>query len=197
MVSKQKIIDAVHKQLRESSAKLGEDRRHLEALRKRAVDREECKQKIANLRKASADERFQLSQLHQQYGLPRNGETARELRLGDADKGISPILPDHDKNLLQNPALLNSLPPVSALKSRVGVYVSNNANLEESIRAMRNKSKEVEGKYKRIISLCTGMEEARVEGALDGLIKAVDSEGKDVEVGRINDFLRRVDGGVD
>lgn len=45
------------------------------------------------------------------------------------------------------------------------------------------------------MSLSTGIPEDKVDGMVDGLIAAVASEGgDDVEVGRVREFLRRVEG---
>lgn len=48
------------------------------------------------------------------------------------------------------------------------------------------------------MALSTGVEEERVDGMVDGLMAAVASEGgEDVEVGRVREFLRRVESGGD
>ena len=49
-----------------------------------------------------------------------------------------------------------------------------------------------------MVSLCTGVEESKVDEMVDGLSIAVESEGgEDVEVARVREFLRRVEGGVE
>lgn len=46
-----------------------------------------------------------------------------------------------------------------------------------------------------MVALCTGVGDGMVEELLGGLVAAVESErGEDVEVGRVRDFLRRVEG---
>lgn len=216
MTAKQTVIDSVHKQLRESSAQLGEERRRLEALQKRTRDRDERRQKIANLRRAVTEERYQLSQLQQQYGHPINGEII-EMHLGDADKGVS-LLPSNTtasnilmsysngggpqdqaqnhSHLLQNPnhvQFLNTLPPASVLKARLNAYIANNQGLEDNVKTLKAKSSALEAKYRKIISHCTDIEESKVDSQLEGLFRALDSEPADVELGRINEFLRRVE----
>jgi len=52
---------------------------------------------------------------------------------------------------------------------------------------------ELAAKYRKIISMCTGVEEDNVDGVLHNLLRAVESES-DVELGRVRDFLQRVDG---
>lgn len=207
IMAKQTIIDSMHKQLRECSAQLGEERRRLDPLQRRAKERDERKQKITNLRKAAVGERHKLSQLQQQYGPSMNVEY-RDVCLGDADNGISPVacnaipLTTQDQtqsfsNLLYNPShvqWLHSLPPTSALKARLNAYTANSQDLGYSVGALEAKSLQLEAKYRKIISICTGEEESKIDGLIDKLLRAVDSETADVELGRINEFLRKVEG---
>ncbi len=54
----------------------------------------------------------------------------------------------------------------------------------------------MQGLYRKVVSLCTGVEESKVEESLPALVAAVESErgGLGVrEVGRVREFLRRVD----
>lgn len=206
MEAKQNITNQIHKQLRESSAQLGEERRRLEEIQQRAKERDESVQKIANLKRAATEERYKLSQLHQQYGHPMNGEI-REMHLGDADNNVSPIPPNaipsnilqgqNSSNLVQIPnhvQFLNSLPPTAVLKARLNAYATNNQGLEDEVKAMKAKSSEVEAKYRKIISLCTKYDESKVDQVIDNLLRAIDSESADVELGRVTEFLRKVEG---
>ncbi|KAK3062512.1 hypothetical protein LTS18_003918, partial [Coniosporium uncinatum] len=78
---------------------------------------------------------------------------------------------------------------------------------------LRSRSGQLEGMYRKVVSLCTGVEERRVEEMLGGLVVAVESEGASgglhkiggpwivegsggMEVGRVREFLRKVDGVV-
>ena len=55
----------------------------------------------------------------------------------------------------------------------------------------------METKLKRVVGLCTGVEEKKVEEMLTGISAAVESEREeDLEVGRVREFLRAVEGGV-
>ena len=207
MEAKQTQIDSIHMKLRDSSAALGEERRRLEGLQAHAKEREERKLKIANLMRAAEEERVRLSQMQQQYG-QMNGEV--EMRLGDADKGLAIPAGAVPANILSNinpnphqpqvidqaqRQLLASLPPTHVLRARVSAYKSNNDALTEDVRGLQSKSSELAAKYRRIISLCTRVDENKVDGVLDNLLRAVESEQNDVELGRVRDFLQRVDGG--
>jgi regulatory protein SWI6 len=45
-----------------------------------------------------------------------------------------------------------------------------------------------------VISLCTGVEESKVDTHLENLLRAVESEQNDVEITRVREFLQRVEG---
>lgn len=205
MEKKQNVIDELHSQLRTASGELGEQRRRLEGYQGEANDRDLRKLKTTNLMRAYEEERSRLAQMQGQYG-QMNGEV--ELQLGDADKGYS--IPEQAANILSriNPrpnqllvisaperqALATSLPPAHVLRARVNAYKANNQGLEESVRNLQSKSSELAGKYRQVISLCTGVEETNVDNVLENLLRAVDSEQDDVELTRVREFLQRVDG---
>ena len=101
------------------------------------------------------------------------------------------------------PEQLARWPPVSVLRARLAAYNANNSSLEARIAGLKAQSSEQEGQYRKVVSLCTGVDENSVEGVLEGLLAAVESEdggaafgsGKGaVEVGRVREFLRKVEG---
>jgi regulatory protein SWI6 len=201
MEKKQKTIDDLHSQLRTASGDLGEQRRRLESYQADANERELRKLKTTNLIRAYEEERSRLSRMQ---GGQMNGEI--ELRLGDADKGYK--IPDQAGNILsridpnqslvinspERQALATSLPPAHVLRARIEAYKANNQALEESVRDLQSKSSELAGKYRQVISLCTGVEESNVDNVLENLLRAVDSEQDDVELTRVREFLQRVEG---
>jgi regulatory protein SWI6 len=193
ILAKQSIIDSIHAELREASAQLGEEQRRLEKLQALAKEREERKQKISNLRKAAEDEQFRLSQIQQQHGHMANGDN--QMRLGDADKAFSPLpLGIPPGAALQDARLAASLPSASVLRARLNAYMSNNNVLEAEVRNLKGKSRNLEAKYRRIISLCTHVDEDKIDSVLNNLCRAVDSENGDVELGRVREFLQKVEG---
>jgi hypothetical protein len=51
--------------------------------------------------------------------------------------------------------------------------------------------------YRKVVALCTGVPEDQVEASLPSLVAAVESEPLSIgeqDVGRVRDFLRKVDG---
>lgn len=205
MAAKQSQIDAIHVSLRDSSAACGKERSRLDASRLHAKAIQERQHKISNLKRASDEERARLNQMQQQYGLVAEGD----MQLGDADQGLaipagavpanilSNINPNHHQPQVLDQAqrqLLASLPPTHVLRARVNAYKSLNETLSQFVRGLQSKSSELADKYREIISLCTNVEESNIDGFLNNLLRAVESEQEDVELARVREFLSRVDG---
>jgi regulatory protein SWI6 len=204
MDKKQAVIDDLHTQLRDASGELGEQRRRLETLQAEMNERESRKRKTSNLMRAYDEEGSRLSQLQVQYGQV-NGDS--EVQLGEADTGlgisakaspvVSKITSDHQGPMIganDRQFLASALPPANVLRARVNAYADNNKALEANVRSLQSKSSELANKYRTIISLCTGVEDTKVDEQLDNLLRAVESEPTDVELARVRDFLLRIEG---
>ncbi|KAI9715573.1 MAG: hypothetical protein M1812_005877 [Candelaria pacifica] len=199
---KQDQIEATHAKIREYTANLNEERRRLENMQRKAAERAEMKQKIQNLRRAADEQRSRL--LQQNGGIIKGMD---HVRIGDADKGLEIKLEDlpeaASRGEIVNPDQLSEkdydylrdLPSTEILKARLTAYNQNNRMLREQAAQLKSRSTDLEEKYRRVVSLCTGVDEDKVEELLPGLVKAVESEGGEVvEVGRVREFLRKVEG---
>ncbi|KAI7587547.1 hypothetical protein KC316_g4984, partial [Hortaea werneckii] len=62
------------------------------------------------------------------------------------------------------------------LLATLRAYESHNATLAVQAKDLSARSQELEALYRKVVSLCTGVEEEKVEGCLGGLIAAVESE---------------------
>lgn len=94
-------------------------------------------------------------------------------------------------------SVLKTLPPPQLLAARLSAYRHTNARLEQHVRELQSRSCDLERKLKRVVGLCTGVGDdgEKVEAMLEGLQTAVESErDEDIEVGRVREFLRRVEG---
>jgi regulatory protein SWI6 len=81
------------------------------------------------------------------------------------------------------------------LRHRLETYTHSNAALLNRSRKLKEKDGQLEQMYRKVVSLCTKVEEGRIEECLEGLVAALDSEeGEGVEVGRVREFLRKVEG---
>lgn len=138
-------------------------------------------------------------------------EQLRGATIGEADAGldINPMLlppvaststssfqPTHNPipSLTQEQhTYLIHLPTSLVLRARTHAYRQNNTHLESQAKALQSQSSELERQLRKVVSLCTGVEAERIEEMVGGLWRAVESEGADVEVGRVREFLRRVE----
>ena len=129
-------------------------------------------------------------------------EARADVKVGEADAGLEidsslakVDLVDPGELDPQRFAHVSSLPPARVLQARVLAYGRNNARLEGQAKDLASKSTELEGQLRKVVALCTGVEQSRVDEMIAGLVAAVESErGEDVEVGRVREFLRRVEG---
>lgn len=93
-------------------------------------------------------------------------------------------------------AYIDSLPPVNILEARLRAYETLNAMTEGNVQRLKGQSVSLERKLRKIVALCTGVEEGNVDHMADPLAAAVASEaGEQVETGRLRDFLRKVGSG--
>lgn len=144
----------------------------LESTQARLRQRQERKQKLQNLRQRVSELRSERPPQQSAADNPEN------VRIGDADKEFE---------------VLSSSSP-QALQSRLSAYNSLNARLAAHVTQLKSKDGELEAKYRKVIALCTGVDEKEVDAVLGQLVQAVESEvdvGQDVS--RVREFLRRVE----
>lgn len=183
-------------------------------MQSKVSEKVELEQKVGNLRRSAHEHRERL--------IKHSGKansTPRPLpivRVGEADTGLEVIgmdlgatpngtntALDHSNPIPHlNPTQLSiiaSLPSASILRARITAYKRDVDNLESNARKLKSKSAELEQRYRSVISLCTGVEEAKVEESLGQLLQAVVSEGKDEGSidgdERIRAFLELIRGG--
>ncbi|KAF2456273.1 hypothetical protein BDY21DRAFT_288370 [Lineolata rhizophorae] len=212
---KQDDIDRTNTAIRDLSAQQRVERQKLEALRQRIRSRTERRQRAVNLRRAIDEQRQRLTAM----GMPPPGGKGFgriNVSVGDADKSAAGFeipreaLPiamttellspqeqqQHIHQLsVQQRGFLSTLPNPAVLKARLHAYAANNAVLKTRSAALKSRSGELEALYRKVVSLCTGVDESRVEESLAALVAAVESESGDgVEVGRVKEFLRKMEG---
>ena len=141
---------------------------------------------------------------------PQSPILQEPIPVGEADKGldfggrlgyIDQLFPggmiDPSIPLNQDQAnFLAMLERGEVLSGRAKAYQQHNMMLDNQAKDLKVRSTELEERYKKIVSLCTGAEVEKVDELLDGLVQAVISEQKEMadssELGRVRDFLRLV-----
>ncbi|KAJ9636898.1 transcriptional regulator swi6 [Coniosporium tulheliwenetii] len=200
---KQDQIDATNTAIRELSALQKSELRKLEALQRRMRTRTDRQQRIANLRRAIDDQRARLLR----SGVvtdPSALANVKVVQVGEADQmvplpkelmAVEAAGADESRSPQISPAVLKALPPPAALRSRLEAYAANKASLLQKSQALKARNGELERQYRRVVSLCTGVDESRVEDGLGMLVQAVESEASEgVEIGRVREFLKKVEG---
>ncbi|KAH9889742.1 start control protein cdc10 [Xylariomycetidae sp. FL2044] len=182
MRKKQTDLDSLHTSLRTTSTQLGDARRTLESLQAAAKSQSLTRQKIFNLSRGRDEEQRRLVRLEQSHGkldADNSWETELDSTLGESNGERT----ENDK--LPNATVLRAR--IQALRYRMDVT-------RKGVGSLKGRSKDVEIKYRRVVALCTGVPEADVDAVIDGLLRAVESEKGDLEIGRVRRFLGGVDG---
>ena len=205
IAEKQKTIDDLHTKLRIATTKLSESRKNLETLKESEIKSSEYKQKISNLDRATAEEEQRFLDQTTELGSIGNYDVDF-----DADEPFR-VLPVYNAIMEQverqgnnktslddikiDPSHINvnELPPVAVLQARVRAYKANESKLKQVIDELNENSKALENKFRRVVALCTGVPEDKIDTILDGLVQAVESDPDEVDMGRVVGFLKKVD----
>ena len=198
-------IDALNAQIQEYSTQQKHELEQVQELKERVRVRAERQARITNLKRCINEKRLQLELQ------PPPASSAAD---ADADSALNPpwltalaalspsSSPDIGPSLSQQAALSN-LPPTATLQAHLAASQSHVQGLKTRAEELKSRSGELEALYRKVVSLCTGVEEERVEESLPSLVAAVESERLaagggagmgGVEVGRVREFLRRVEG---
>ena len=185
-------IDQLNAQIRELSNSHKAELEKVAEMKERIRIRGERQAKIAALRRTLAEKKQQkASPARSTRGEDAwliNPSSAEILSFDSSGNSGSP-------NQIQRNFLSSNVPPASQLRASIAAYTAQNNNLQSTVEELRARSTERMGMYRRVVALCTGVEEGRVEEALPGLVAAVESErvGDGSEVGRVREFLRKVE----
>lgn len=176
--------------------KLGKEKEKMNQLRQRSRQHSELKQHCQNLRRAIEEEN---ARLREKVG-DTNGDvpSLKGERLDPdrpfkikmellAQSGDSRDIGERQKEYLK------SLPSTAVLKARIRAYTTNEENLREVAGKLHDKSTDLEDKFRRVVALCTGLEEYKIDSLLEGLVQAVESDPGEVDTARVSSFLRKVD----
>lgn len=191
MKSKQVSLDALHATLRITSTQLGEARRTLDHLAATLKKQQLARQRISNLAHAREDE--QVSLMNEQSGSSQpNPSTTWETEL-------SAMLEAAEESSAASGGGYRSegmLPSGAVLRARIRAIEGRRDVTRKMVQALKGRSRDVEIKYRHVVALCTGVQESEVDAVVDGLLKAVESERDELDIGRVRRFLGGVEGVV-
>ncbi|CAK7271117.1 transcriptional regulator swi6 [Sporothrix epigloea] len=198
MTARQHTLDSLHASLRTTSVQLGEARRSLELLEKKAKSQQQTRQKVANLTRARDEEQFRLIELEKAQGKTPSDPSivvsweAEVESLLDATS-TPPSGPDSHGAPVSDRADTSS---AAILRARIKALKSRTAETRQAGQALKSRSREIELKFRRLVALATKCSDADVETHLDSLMRAVESEKGELEIGRVRRFLGGVEGVV-
>lgn len=188
---KQDTLDELHTGLRQSSTRLAETRRDLESLREKLKQQQLHRQKVANLSRELESIQYRMGSIEQQHASSQNSSAAaweEELEAavssaaaGDTDSEIQP-----DKAA--------SLPDANILRARLKATADVLTAMQGKVSGLKGSSRDIEYKYRRLVALAASCPEEQVDELLEGLVRAVQSEKGELEIGRVRKFLGGVDG---
>lgn len=211
--TKQLLIDDIHSKLREQTVKLTDARKKLEILNSSETQISELNDKIHNIDKLIEEEETRFKE--QTKDLVGNFDdfngdfdADEPFRVWEVYNEISKLITEEDLSQDEDaligklkskldPSVLESVqsPHSIILKARIKAYQKNENLLNEKISNLNRSLDLKEAKYKKIISLSTGIPDDKIDSMLEELIKAVESDGNngDVDIQRVNDFLSKTE----
>ncbi|ROT36129.1 apses-domain-containing protein [Sodiomyces alkalinus F11] len=188
--TRQANLDSLHASLRTASTQLNEARRNLDSLQQTVKRQQLARQKVANLSHAREEEQVRLAQEQNRTG--RDSEAAAwETELGAVLEAAGDGTTGDD-----DASAAGLLPTAAVLRARITAVGSRRDATRKMAQALRGRSRDVEVQYRRVVAMCTGVPEAEVDAVVDGLLRAVESEKGELEVGRVRRFLTGVEGVV-
>ncbi|KAF1968081.1 apses transcription factor-like protein [Bimuria novae-zelandiae CBS 107.79] len=218
---KQDTIDRTNEAIAQLSALQKTESQRLDNLRSRMRARQDRAKRISNLRRwvdlqrkslavstdANIDQIRQIGYADIEGSnlaisasdLPNQLLGAGDLLIRKASDGpayLNTPLPADAAFLTQtNSSLLASLPSIATLRNKLEVYTKVNRKLAERSSMLKEKDGQLEVMYRKVVSLCTKVDEDRVDSVLDLLVQALDSDPLEgADVGRVKEFLRKVEG---
>ncbi|KAG5440183.1 hypothetical protein PCANB_001752 [Pneumocystis canis] len=193
MHKKQALIDIVHGQLREATRTLAELRKDLENSRKRASYLADIQQKCKNIERVINEEtlyfykHYSDSSFKTKDGLNTISDVVDEKIDPDAPFFVDISLAGVENE--DSPSFIS----ISVLSARIAAYQKNAKVLCALATSLRGRSSELEDKCRKVVSLCTGVEENKVDSLLEGLLQAVESDNhQGVDMVRLSGFLKLI-----
>ncbi len=184
----------LHNTLRTTSSQVGEARRTVEALQEKLKTQQVTRQKIVNLKKASAEEEHRLLDIERRHGLLDVGcENAWELQLQSVMDGVA------QQSTTGAPVantLAATLPSAAVLRARLNALRERKELTRQKALAAQARSTDKELKYRHLVSLFIRRPEPEVDSYVEGLTRAVESEKGELDIARVRRFLGGVEGVV-
>lgn len=201
---KQDVLNELHTELRGSSTKLGETRRNIESVREKLKQQQLYRQKVSNLSRELENIQYRMGQVEQQHAQQQSSSAAAwedELSAAIENAASSPSSPKESSQQSRSKTTTNNkttttpeLPDISILRARLKATGDVLAGMTNKYDGLKGTSRDIEYKYRRLVALAASCPENEVDKLLESLVRAVQSEKGELEIGRVRKFLGGVDG---
>ncbi|KAN0130872.1 transcription factor [Lactarius tabidus] len=199
--TKQDSLDVTQAHLRAATRELSEQRKQIQVWQGRCSELDQVTQRVRNVERALADEeKFDWTgrtDLDGNDAFESAGPAFRWRGQNSTMAGIGALV-DVSFNYDAEPTfpLGDSVSSLIRLRRMKKWQVRMEALLHQRLESLRGASAEREFQCKKIVALCAGAPVDKVEGMLDDLVVAVESETQVVDIGRVSGFMQKVRDGV-
>ncbi|KAF5383691.1 hypothetical protein D9615_003627 [Tricholomella constricta] len=199
--AKQDALDVTQAHLRAATRELAEQRKQVGAWQTRCGELDQINHRVRNVEKAIIDE----NQFDWTGRTDLDGNDARETA-GPAFQwrgsnstmvGIGGSV-DISFNVDAEPPIPtgDSMANLIRLRRLKVWHLRMEELMKARLKTLQGASAEKEYQCKKIVALCTGISIDKVEGMLENLVIAVESEAHGVDIGRVSGFMQKVRDGI-
>lgn len=197
--TKSEALDRTRAQLRAATRELAEQRKQISGWRTKVAETDEVKQKIKNLERALIEEdTFDWTGRTEVDGSPARTEAGPAFTYRGPGSTLAGLPAVHIQlNLDADPPI----PQVDNVGSNVHLrrmeawYERVLALLRQRVESIEGASVEQERRCRQIVSAFCGVEVEKVDGMLDQLLVAMESDGPSLDLGRVAGFMNKVNAG--
>ena len=118
-----------------------------------------------------------------------------ELALSDEIIKNQRTLAEHERLQSQNTTIAETDPAkleLRALRSRITAYRETDLELRQQTADMKAKASEKEAQCKKLVAMCCNVSLGDVDGIIDSLLEAAESDGSNVDLIKVAEFIGRV-----
>ncbi|KAG6868945.1 hypothetical protein C0993_007159 [Termitomyces sp. T159_Od127] len=195
--TKQDTLDVTQAHLRAATRELAEQRKQVSMWQSRCGELDQITHRMRNVEKAIADEdQFDWTGRTDLEGNDARNTAGPAFQWRGSNStmiGIGGSV-DISFNVDVEPPIPTGDSPATLIRLRR--LMTWHLRMEELMRArlktLQGASAEKEYQCKKIVSLCTGIPIDKVEGMLENLVIAVESESQGVDIGRVSGFMQKV-----
>ncbi|KAJ9476074.1 Regulatory protein SWI6 [Pseudozyma hubeiensis] len=215
---KQDAISTVQSHLQAATRDLAARRKTVSAAQAKLAEKDEARQRAQNLRRAivsqlgldEADAAAKLEQLEQEASGVSSSRSADAMDVDGAEdvkpflhSGPEPLIED----MLSSNTIESDLKALGAASATAGLveqeelvrlrwllsfYESSCNDLSATISELEDSSAKKESQCQQVVAICANIPQDKVEAMLDDLLTAMESDGPDVDLARVANFMQKV-----